>query len=194
MSVNPVLYEETLVAPLQGLVSVSLLTCWITETHYKMSLCFCSYVDYSSPSPKTPERLENTCLGFLCDQVYNLTAFLMAWDRGHMSGCAIWSRSFAHLSATLTSCFPQWNLTVTVVIFHYYWSLNSRLFHFCLTVKLASMVSERSVEGYLIIPSNSLEVNLNRYQNRNLHSFWLKSPDVFMLSFHISHMQINNSF
>lgn len=77
MSLNPELYEETAAAPLQGSVSASLLTWWITETHYKVSVCFCSYVDDSSPSPKALERGENTCLAFLCVQVYNLTAFLM---------------------------------------------------------------------------------------------------------------------
>lgn len=75
--------------------------------------------------------------------------------------------------------------SLTSIIFHDYWSLNRRVlgYHFCLIEKSASILSERLVEGYFIVPSNSLEVNLNRNQNRNLHSLWLKSPDVLVLPF-----------
>lgn len=111
------------------------------------------------PKPQREEKIHVWL--FYVFKFITLQPFWWSHDRGHMSACAIWSRSFAYLSATLTSRFPQWNVTITVVIFHYYWSLNSRVlgFHSCLTVKLASMVSEKLVEVYLIIQSNSLEVN-----------------------------------
>ena len=86
---------------------------------------------------------------------------------------------------SVTSLFPQWNLTLTLITFNDSWSLNRRVlgYHFCLTVESTSMVNEGLVEGYLIVPPNSLDVNLNRYQNRNLYSLWLKSPDVLVLPF-----------
>lgn len=46
-----------------------------------------------------------------------------------------------------------------------------------------SFHSEWVVEGYLIIPSNSLEVNFEQISEEKLYFLWLKSPDVLVLPF-----------
>lgn len=87
MSLTPALYEEAAAAPLQGLVSAALLTLnYRPIAQWGSALLLCWWLQ---SSPKALEREANPCLAFLCVQVYNLTAFLMAWDRGHMSGGAI---------------------------------------------------------------------------------------------------------